>query len=86
MKKDLTLNIRVDAEMREALERWCSKQPADTSYGAFFRYAAKKVLIESECLSPDYAERSIRKSRERAAPREEAVDKPTEGEISQQKC
>jgi hypothetical protein len=82
MKKHLTLNIRVDAEMREALELWCSKQPADTSYGAFFRYAAKKVLIESQCLSPDYMERSIRKSREPTG-RKKKADAPSEGEMSQ---
>jgi len=83
MRKDLTLNVRIDAEMREAMELWLKKQPADTSYGALLRYAVKKLLVEEECLSPDYAERSIRKSRERAAARDETADKPSEGEMSQ---
>jgi hypothetical protein len=82
MKKNLSLNIRIDAEIVEALERWRNKQPAYTSYGAFFRYAAKKVLIESDCLSPDYVERRTRKSREGLSAREKTTDEPSEGEMS----
>ena len=63
MRKDLTLNIRVDAELRDAVDAWRDRQPADASYGAFFRYAAKEILKRDGLLAPDYVARNVRTHR-----------------------
>lgn len=63
MKNKLTLNIRVDAELREAVDAWRSRQPIDASYGAFFRYAAKEILKRDGLLAGDYVERNVRTHR-----------------------
>jgi hypothetical protein len=63
MKKHLVLNIRVDAELRDAVDAWRNRQPADASYGAFFRYAAKEILKRDGLLAADYTERNVRTHR-----------------------
>jgi hypothetical protein len=63
MKKHLVLNIRVDTELRDAIDAWRDSQPADASYGAFFRYAAKEILKRDGLLSADYTARNVRTHR-----------------------
>lgn len=63
MTDKLTLNIRVDAELRDAVEAWRRQQPTSPSYGAFFRYAAKEILKRDGLLAPDYVERNVRTHR-----------------------
>jgi hypothetical protein len=50
MEKGTTLNIRVDPELKRAIDAWRETQPVDRSYGAAFRYAMRKVLLEDGFL------------------------------------